>query len=208
MMIETCKECGQVNLNQLTEFIHTIYRDIPENLLIQFWTYPEKESIFRPLSGIDRTFLETLLVLNEEGEQDIYIGAGLAARDYGKRSRCPANEIAGIVGLWADIDIQHAVHKKHNLPTTQTEAETLLAGLGRKRSAVIHSGHGLQAWWLFREPWIFTDETDRAKAASLAKRWIATLRAKAAIHGWTIDSVHDLARLMRPPGLLNWKGAR
>jgi hypothetical protein len=38
-------------------------------------------------------------------EHDLYVGVGLSGQDYGASRRCPSSEVAGIVGLWADLDL-------------------------------------------------------------------------------------------------------
>ena len=69
----------------------------------------------------------------------------------------------------------------------------------------MHTGHGVQGWWIFREPWVFRDALDRGHAADLAYRFNALFKRRARVHGWDIDSVADLARLMRVPGSTNTK---
>jgi hypothetical protein len=191
---------------QVETFLDMLFRGCPEEHYISFWTAPKKHSIFVPV-GQWKHLIDQLIRQSSEG-QDVYVCIGLSKRDYGLTRRCPANEVSGLVGLWADIDVKHPVHKKQNLPPTMADAFTLLNEVGPSPAVVVWSGHGLQAWWLFQEPWIFENELDRSKAAALAKRWISSIRLKAAAHGWDVDSVGDLARLMRLPGLLNWKEAR
>ncbi len=70
---------------------------------------------------------------------------------------------------------------------------------------MVHSGHGLQAYWLFKEPWTFEDESERQQAETLSRRFQATLRTFAHEHGWTIDNTSDLARVLRLPGTFNTK---
>ncbi len=72
-------------------------------------------------------------------------------------------------------------------------------------SLLVHSGGGLQAWWLFKEPWALEHAEEVAKAGALSARWIRALRARAAARGWDLDSVGDLPRVMRVPGTANCK---
>lgn len=98
-------------------------------------------------------------------------------------------------------------HKKDDLPDTIDQARELARSLGIEPTEEIHSGHGLQAWWLLRKPWIFRDDDDRKKAADLVRRFQALLRAQANAKGWEIDSTHDLPRILRLPGTWNHKAA-
>src|SRR5262249_12545318 len=132
---------------------------------------------------------------------DCYVGVALSPSNFGHARRCPADRTAGIVGLWADIDIADpTAHKGMAYPLTQEDACTLLASAALQPSLVVHSGHGLQAWWLFDKPWLFATSDDRKQAARLAKHWQGHLRRLASVSGWTIDSTADLARVLRVPG--------
>lgn len=139
--------------------------------------------------------------------RDAYIALGA----HGKRldtGRGKASNIVGIGGAWADVDIRHPeAHKKQNLVASVDEAEGLIASAFPKPSILIHSGHGLQAYWLFAEPWMWAldDDEERAKAAAFVSDWTDTLRAKAKACGVDVDATKDLARIFRLPGTTNFK---
>jgi len=65
-------------------------------------------------------------------------------------------------------------------------------------SALVDSGGGIHAYWLLRDPWAV--ETDEARqAAELVQRlWVQQVIGADA-------SVHDLVRILRVPGTLNFK---
>jgi len=116
--------------------------------------------------------------------------------------RCKANQTAGIVGLWADIDIKHdQAHKGKNYAPDLNTALGIVTGQGWDPTLIVHSGYGLHCWWLFKEPWIFESDEDRRRAAHLELRLLETLR----LRGHTIDGTHDLARILRIPGTKNCK---
>jgi hypothetical protein len=69
---------------------------------------------------------------------------------------------------------------------------------------LVHTGHGLQAWWLFHEPWIFEDG-EREEAQAMIRGWQSHMARLAGDRGWVVDATHDLARLMRLPGTVNNK---
>ena len=142
-------------------------------------------------------------------DQDIYTGVSLApkfARMTGYERVTNATS-AGIPGLWADIDIADDVHKKANLPPSIEAAQEVLSLMEHPPSITVHSGHGLQCWWLFETPWIFKDAQERALAAQLAQSWHSQLSYVFQERQWTLDATHDLARVMRLPGTYNHKSA-
>ncbi len=137
---------------------------------------------------------------------DCWFMTGLTAANLGTRSKGKESEIIAVPGLHCDIDISHSVHKKAaSLPPTEADAHTILAAAPLPPSVIIHSGHGLQAYWLFPE---YADTSTPEKAArikSLLVRWQAHLRHIAEANGWTMDATHNLDRLMRIAGTHNRK---
>jgi hypothetical protein len=51
----------------------------------------------------------------------------------------------------------------------------------------------------------FADASQREAAGELLKRWQTMLRGRAQLKGWKLDYTHDLARVLRVPGSLNYK---
>jgi hypothetical protein len=137
-------------------------------------------------------------------EHDQYVGVGLSRKDYGAKHRCRSNEVAGIVGVWADIDVNSEAHSKGALPRTVEDALGILPKQ-LPPTFLIRTGNGIHAWWLFREPLIFETDEERGDAASFAKRWQSLFRLSAASRGWAFDCLSDLARLLRIPGTQNCK---
>ncbi len=146
---------------------------------------------------------------SESATTDVYIGAGVRNEIPPAGQRGTAETVGGIVGLWLDIDVAGTGHEKakKRLPATIEEARTLLFDVlpVLPPSLVVFSGHGLQGWWLFPEPWIFSDDADRKKAAEISRRFIATSRAVAGKKGLAIDGVFDLSRVFRLAGTWNRK---
>lgn len=189
-----------------TTFITELLGEVPEDKHALLWTLQNKRSSWVSLEHGTDAVAEEAAKLSADG-MDCYIGASVARSPGGHATRIKSEESAGLMGLWADIDIADPdVHKKWNLPPDETSAMDVLTRAGVAPTLVVHSGHGLQAWWLFHEFWEFDTDTERLTAAGLAQRWNTTLRVRAAETGWTIDSTFDLARVMRVPGTLNRKG--
>lgn len=191
-------------------FVEDLFGGIDEELWTLFWTLgagserPKRSHWSRVT--VDAAELAQQIHGLIEGN-DVYVSVSVAETNFGPTRRIGNAEAAGIMGLWADIDIADPeVHKKWNLPPDEESAHQLLADVGLPPSIVVHSGHGLQVWWLFDEFWRFENEEARLSAAQLAQSWNTTLRVRAAAKGWTIDSTFDLARVMRIPGTINRKG--
>ena len=138
-------------------------------------------------------------------ERDIYFGIGLHKGKLDKGRRGTSSEVIAIPGLWADLDIKHEAHKANNLPPTCKDAMYIIEAIPLKPTLIVHSGHGLQAWWLFKELWVFETETEREEAQELSRRFQATLKQKAKEYGWQMDGTHGISWVFRPPGTLNHK---
>jgi hypothetical protein len=142
-----------------------------------------------------------------KSQRDVYMCVSFFAEQGDPHTRGKACDSAGIWGLWLDIDLQSPHRSRSDLPKTMADARLLLSMVPIQPSLVIHSGYGLQPWWLFKEPWVFTDADDRTNAARLAGAWNELFRIRALSRGWGVDGVADLARVMRVPGTKNFKGA-
>lgn len=113
---------------------------------------------------------------------------------------------AGIPGLWADIDVNGGPDGKTGAAESVEQALELAHAIVPP-TIVVGSGYGVQAWWLLEDgPWVFGSTDERDQAATVTAAWTRLLRARAQADGFTIDSTHDLARLMRVPGTENAKG--
>jgi hypothetical protein len=186
-------------------FVEALLGGAPEHLWTLFWTLQDKRSHWEQVSQGPASLTEKVQALVEGN--DVYISVSVSESPFGPARRIGNAEASGIMGLWADIDIADPdVHKKWNLPPDEGSAFELLGAVGLPPSVVVHSGHGLQAWWLFDEFWEFGSEEERLRAAQLAQAWNTTLRVRASERNWVVDSTFDLARVMRVPGTQNRKG--
>lgn len=120
-----------------------------------------------------------------------------------EKGRGTTKTVQSISGFWSDLDIGTDGHKaaSHPNPRNEDEALSILDGLPEP-SAVIHSGGGLQAWWFFEEPWVFSDSS---AAASASDSWQRLLIERGEAKGLHVDSVGDLTRILRVPGTQNRK---
>lgn len=193
-----------VNANasrEATVFLEALFAGKPDELHVLLWTLPEKQSNwFRNVESAIQ-FAESMR------QHDLYVGVGFSGQDYGPSRRCPSDEVAGIVGLWADLDLRSDAHTKVALSATIEDALKILPEQFPP-TFVVRTGNGAHAWWLFREPLIFGTDEERRDVASLVCRWQTLLRLNAATHGWVFDRLSDLARVLRIPGTQNCKDPR
>lgn len=178
-------------------FLEQLFAGKSAEHYVLLWTLPEKRSRWFRDVGDAIVFAESLPA------HDLYVGVGLANEDYGATHRCLSDEIAGIVGIWADIDLKSEAHTKA-LPASIDEALQILPA-EFPPSFLVTTGNGLHAWWLFREPLVFENTDERRAAAALVHRWQTLLRFNAASRGWAFDRLSDLARVLRVPGTCNCK---
>jgi hypothetical protein len=187
-----------INESETLVFLNALCSGKPNDLYLLIWTLRNKASHwFQNVGGAIR-LAESITT------QDVYVGVGFSLKDFGPAKRCIADEIAGIPGMWADIDIKSEAHPKTTLPSTIEQALSILPP-EFPPTFVTRTGNGVQAWWLFPEPWIFEGEGHRKAAAKVAYRWQSMLRDRAAQRGWTYDRLADLARVLRIPGTRNCK---
>lgn len=117
--------------------------------------------------------------------------------EYGPWKRGGEADVIGMPGVWVDIDVVSPHHKATDLPT---EAE-VAGAISRfdPPSLVVMTGGGLHAYWVFEEPWWFTDY--RA-ARKLSERFRLLFGERSGVR---VDPVQDLARMLRYPGTFNFK---
>jgi hypothetical protein len=130
----------------------------------------------------------------------VWFGVAPRERKLPNGKRGGATDCLTLPAMWVDIDIASPVHAADDLPTTIDEAMQLCNAFPLPPTAIINSGHGLQAWWMLDEPATIDDDT-----LKLLADWGATWAELGRRHGWHVDNVFDAARVMRLPGTFNRK---
>jgi hypothetical protein len=130
----------------------------------------------------------------------VWFGVAPRERKLPAGKRGGAGDCLTLPAMWLDIDIASTVHAADDLPPDMDAALELLADFPIPPTAVINSGHGLQAWWKLTEP-IDADLQATAILADWGTTWAEIGRRR----GWHVDNVFDIARVMRLPGTLNRK---
>ncbi len=181
------------------EFLEKLWREKPDDQYILIWTLQDKRSRwFRSVPAAAE------YVASINGNRDIYVGVGLAGKDYGASNRCASDAITGLAGMWSDLDICSEAHAKAALPASIEEALSIVPA-HMPPTIIIATGNGLHCWWLFKEPLIFDTPEERTHAARVAARWHTYIQECAARRGWAYERLSDLARVLRVPATHNLK---
>jgi len=181
------------------EFLNQLWQYKPDEQYILIWTLPDKRS--RWFTSVPDA---AEYVAGVNGSKDVYVGLGLAGKDYGPTRRCVSGEVTGIAGIGSDFDLLSEAHGKKALPRTVQEALSILPP-GMEPSFVVLTGNGLHCWWLLKEPCMLETDAERSDTARVVARWHTLLRLRAAARGWAYDRLSDLARVLRIPGTVNHK---
>ena len=181
------------------EFLTALWGNPPPGVIL-IWTLPKKESNW--YTRLDQVNQD----VEHHAHEDVYTGVGIANQNRARfttQNRCTEEEVSGLAGMWADIDVAHPVHRKPNLPPTQEQALATLEEALLEPTLLVDSGHGIQAWWLFEQPWIFQTPEDQELGRRAAQWWHQHIKGLYTARGWTTDSVFNLDRIMRLPGTWN-----
>lgn len=191
-------------VSQALDFLNLIHGQKPDELYCYVW-YMERGRV-----GLS-SFARDLAVLAERAARwsadgkDVYFGLGLSKTDNGPDRRITGPQCSGISCLWADIDIRGAAHAARNLPESEAVIRPLLDALPVRPSLVVHSGHGLHCYWLFRETWTLEGQAENRLAGAYQNALHAALGALSGVRGWALDKRVDLASVLRCCGTRNYK---
>jgi hypothetical protein len=199
-----------------SSYFEALYGEKEEDQHILIWTHePEIQQIpikkrksksrwFTDLAKAEKYSLER----SEKHEDDVYVQVSASDKDYGPNHRNSIDDNPPVMlpAFYADLDM--AKKLREDLPQTLEEALSIVKGNGFDPSMIVHSGHGLHAYWIFKEPWDISDPQELAKARTLSEKLSEFLVRKAGESGWKIDSIYDLVRVLRVPGTENWKNPK
>ena len=184
------------------EFFRALYPEDAQGHTY-LWTLPDKRTqVFAAAAHAEMA--QAARKTGDTGK-DVYFSVGVSERLFKAYERAKSSDIVAIPVLWVDIDIAGGGHAAKALPPDYTAARALLPEM-LDPSMVVHSGHGLHAYYLFRELLDTRTDEERSTAEELLRRLQGAVRARAAEYGWHVDSVPDLCRVLRVPGTLNRKG--
>ena len=185
-------------------FFRALYRNCEQGV-ISIMTLPDKRIEHIPAEEIE----ETVHRLTKYGKSNnAYFGIGLRREGVATHLRGSASDINCFPCLFADIDVAGEAHRQTALPASKEEALSYLHGLREQPNIVVDSGHGLQAYWLFDKPIYVNGETERRYITDLLFGFGRYIQEEGAKRGWELDSVFDIARMLRAPGSINHKNGQ
>jgi len=114
----------------------------------------------------------------------------------GEPSQGTIKNIEHVVCFFADLDVEHKVHKNGRVHGSEEMALKALETIELRPSMIYRTGHGLQALWLLDRPYSITTETTPSEYENLNARIQKALLA---------DVTKDAPRLLRVPGSVNAK---
>jgi hypothetical protein len=164
---------------------------MPPGLFAQLWA--KKGAKSRSAYPEHWAGVEAFAITHQHG--DVYVGVSALRKPLAASVRGKAKDSAAIPGFWLDADVGEGY-------APSMEAASMATRLIVPPTLTVCSGRGVHAWWLFDEPWVFADEDERQEAAQLADGWVQAHRQ---LCPFKLDSVGELARVLRLPGTLNHK---
>ncbi len=175
------------------EFLWALFDEAvgPESQ-ISIWSLPSKQTSF--FQDIDEAGDHALSLAKD---QDVYFGCGLY-RSGIEGGRGKAEDVTRITSVWADIDYGEG-HQKDRIPKTWADAQSILARLGVQPSVIVDSGGGIHTYWILDEP------LAPLEGAKLLRGYGNYIMSCAHALNFAVDSVFDLARVLRVPGTINHK---
>lgn len=189
------------NIEGINNFFSAFYGNAPGALGI--WEKQNKHTSWFSATQRDEA-ARACLEMVDRG-LDVYYSVCLQEKALTASKRGSTDTVSTIPGLWVDIDILGPGHSSSELPPTAEDALRIIKVLPFEPSVIVHSGGGLHAYWLFKEPWVLASPEDRNKAQGLSNQFQLVLRQEATRNGWKLDSTADLARVLRVPYTKNFK---
>lgn len=194
-----------VDLRQASDHLHMLWDGLDHGIL-NLAEFPESGGEFLYWFGSD----------NLDGAARHVVDAATMGRtvyaSMGMRNARPASgrgdsaTVSAIPGGWGEVDYLGPGHKRTDLPPDQDAALDVIAdALPLRPTMIIHSGGGFYPLWLFKEPWHFENPDEQRRAEFLLDRIGLALKYAGKPHGYHVDNVSDLARLLRVAGTGNLK---
>jgi len=205
----------QVNATEIQRFFAQLYPAVEDGWLVLSYPDPTrltpqgKPTLLSDWFDLSKTTWQAIdrAAQRRAKKSNVYFGVVLQRPtcDPGQFKRSKNSTAYIVPGLWFDLDLAYGQHVASTLPVTDAEARDFLASLPSQPTLIVHSGGGMYPYWLFREPYIITNDAEHQAITQLVKRFAYTLTTAGKERGWTLDSLGDLARVLRPPGTVNHK---
>lgn len=202
------KTAALTSLEEIERHMALLYAEAPDDAwIVASWIAGPND--FRSSWFLVTDRRKAAQFLREKAEHcNTYMGVGLRHPrcQPGESNRGASEDVFAIAGIWVEFDHNNGVHTAMNLPSP-VELMAFIDQLPCRFSFMLDSGGGFHAYLLFKELWILDTPDEQKRAALLVKRLQRTLQEQASVKGWKIDGTADLARVLRPAGTVNHKGA-
>lgn len=132
----------------------------------------------------------------EHPDADVWFGVN-PVHGPARPGRGTADQVTHLAALYADLDVKPGGLQDFSI--AWQVIDTLAGMLGARPMATTLSGHGLQPYWPL------DDHLQGSEARVLLRRFGRLVAAVAQRYGGQIDTVYDLARVLRAPGSTNHK---
>ena len=170
----------------------------------------ERLSISSDVNGRFESHIVTVAQAVALGEwvevSNVWFGVGVLP-DGVTSGRGTAADVVGIREVYADLDVKPGGMPDYG--AARAIIDDLAGLLGVAPVAIVHTGGGLQPHWAVERSeatdWPDDDHKHRGLVASLLRRWGRLVANVAERRGGSVDSVYDLARVLRVPGSSNRK---
>lgn len=181
-------------LGGAAEFIRALYPDDEDGWLVMSSnrTGSHNVAIKERLNAADLP--DIVRQVDELSTQhDVWMNVCLQADRPSGRGR--VDGVGVVPAVWAEVD--------DDKTPNGVDAVTVLRGLSMPPSLIVASGHGFHCYWLLEAPVTVSTDTERQEFTTLNRRaW----RLVSDAIGQRQNFVGDLARELRPPGTINFKG--
>lgn len=189
----------------VSDWVNSLWPIFPD-ACFTLW-YSNHRSIHIPMRELGcNAHIERLALFADSKGLDVYFGVGLRAHGLQNQQQGSSQHIIALPALWLDIDIfsdETGVHASSQLPPTTEDALKALDQFSKPPTSIVHTGHGLHAYWQFFEPFMVEDAVQtNTFIKNFQKHFIEFFMNE---FGWHVDDTATLPRVLRMPGTTNKK---
>ena len=189
----------QKRIAKLAHFFNQLYGKIPASNFAYLFTKQRDIFPFQINDEAQRMAMAIKAIEISDNGIDVWHSVNTVSVQPTNGKRGDENVVSYQTAIVTDIDIYGAAHKSTNLATNFDEAKSFLP---IKPSILLDSGHGAQAYFIFDQP-ILVSEQNREELKRRNNLLLDFIRLHA--NGKDIDGVGDLPRVMRTPYTFNYK---
>ena len=192
---------AQKRIAEAVKFFDFLYDRVPTPTFIYLAKFKDKREFpaFSATDAKQRAAMAVKAIELSDSSVDIWHSVNPVSVKPSGGKRGDESAVAYQVAIVTDIDIRSDAHKSENLAADFDEAKSFLPFAP---TILIHSGYGIQAYYIFDTPIKISDE-NREECKRRNELFLDVIRARA--NGKTIDAVGDLPRILRTPGTFNYK---